>query len=60
MKTAHNHAPGTVLTDEKKVLDVAVSNGYIRLKSIQLPGKKRLSIEDFLRGFKMNNQYSFR
>jgi methionyl-tRNA formyltransferase len=60
VKAAHNHAPGTVLTDEKKVLDVAVSDGYIRVKSIQLPGKKRLSTEDFLRGFNMNNQYSFR
>ncbi len=60
VKTVHNHAPGTILTDGKKVLDVAVSDGYIRLKSIQLPGKKRLPAEDFLRGFKMNNQYSFR
>ncbi len=56
----HNLAPGTVLTDEKNVVDVATFDGYIRLKSIQLPGKKRLPVEDFLRGFKMNNQYSFR
>jgi len=56
----HNLTPGTVLTDEKKTVDVATSNGYIRLKSIQMPGKKRLSIEEFLRGFKMNNQFSFR
>jgi len=57
---SHNLVPGTILTDEKKTVDVAVADGYIRLKSIQIPGKKRLSIEEFLRGFKMNNRFLFR
>ncbi len=55
----HHSTPGTIFTDDKKILDVATSDGYIRLKSIQMPGKKRLFIEDFLRGFKINNQFSF-
>jgi len=56
----HHLTPGTISTDEKKIVDVAVSDGYIRLKSIQMPGKKRLPIEEFLRGFKINDHFSFR
>jgi len=59
IQKSHNLTPGTISTDEKKILDVATLDGYVRLKSIQLPGKKRLSVEDFLKGFKMNNQFSF-
>ena len=45
-------AIGTLLTDHKTYVDVAVSDGYIRLISVQLAGKKRMSIADFLNGFK--------
>jgi methionyl-tRNA formyltransferase len=56
----HDVIPGKISTDGKKVLDVATFGGYIRLKSLQIPGKKRLSIEEFLRGFKINDEFSFR
>ena len=44
----HHH-----VTDGKTYLKVAVDGGYLRLKEIQLTGKKRMRIEDFLRGFRM-------
>ena len=53
----HNLTPGSISTDEKKILDVAASDGFIRLKSLQMPGKKRLFTEEFLRGFKINEHF---
>lgn len=48
------HEPvGKVASDGKTYLKVAVDGGYLRLKEIQLTGKKRMRIEDFLRGFRM-------
>ena len=45
------HSPGSIICDGKRVFKVALSDGYLHLKTIQLAGKKRMSIEDFLRGF---------
>jgi methionyl-tRNA formyltransferase len=53
----HNETPGTLVTDSKKFLKVATKDGYLHLLQIQVPGKKRLSIEDFLRGFRFDAEY---
>ena len=42
--------PGTVNTDAKTYAQIACANGWIALDDIQLEGKKRMSISDFLRG----------
>lgn len=42
--------PGKWATDGKTFLKFACSNGYIFAKEVQLQGKRRMSIEDFLRG----------
>lgn len=42
---------GTLVTDGKRELKVAMADGYLRLTTIQLAGKKRMATEDFLRGF---------
>lgn len=55
----HNQTPGTIETDAKKDLLVAAQNGYIRIKSIQLEGKKRLSVEEFLRGMPQIASFTF-
>jgi methionyl-tRNA formyltransferase len=47
---------GTVVSDGKNYLDVAVSDGFIRLNDIQQAGKKRMKIEEFLRGNGKNFQ----
>ena len=46
---------GTVVSDGKTYLKVAVDGGYLHLKEIQLTGKKRMRTEDFLRGFRIND-----
>ena len=53
----HSHKAGTILTDAKSYVDVAVEDGYIRLLSLQLAGKKRMGVKDFLNGFKQIGNY---
>lgn len=43
---------GTWLTDGKTYAKFACSNGYLVLNDIQWEGKKRMSISDFLRGYR--------
>ena len=43
---------GTVDTDQKTYFRIAVKDGYVNLLSIQLAGKKRMNIGDFLRGYR--------
>lgn len=47
----HNLEQGTLLTDNKSYIKVAVQGGYISLCDIQLAGKKRMPVADLLRGF---------
>jgi len=42
---------GTVLTDGKTFFKVALADGYLHLTQVQLAGKRRMLIADFLRGF---------
>ena len=49
----HNQHPGTVQTDGKKILRVAATDGWIDIRALQLPGKKRLKTEELLRGFRL-------
>jgi methionyl-tRNA formyltransferase len=48
----HNLKAGTILTDLKTFLDITVEDDCIRLLSIQLSGKKRLTVKEFLNGIK--------
>ncbi len=41
---------GTLLTDGKSYLRIACREGWVSVLSLQLAGKRRMSIEDFLRG----------
>ncbi|MDR0540757.1 MAG: methionyl-tRNA formyltransferase [Dysgonamonadaceae bacterium] len=47
---SHNLLPGIMVSDGKKQLDISTTDGFIRLKSLQQTGKKRMAVEDFLRG----------
>ena len=44
------HPAGTLICDGKKVLKVAVLDGYIHLDQVQLAGKKRMPSADLMRG----------
>ncbi|HBY67669.1 MAG TPA: methionyl-tRNA formyltransferase [Flavobacteriaceae bacterium] len=47
---SHSEKPGTISTD-KKSMKVATKNGYIYIKVIQLPGKRKMDIASLLNGF---------
>ncbi len=44
--------PGRHETDHRSMLRFAGTDGYISVKEIQLEGKKKMKIEDFLRGYR--------
>lgn len=50
-------SPGTIRTDGKNYLDIVLPDGCLRLLSLQLAGKKRVSIKDFLNGYKQIDTY---
>lgn len=45
----HNYPIGQIITT-KKELKVAVKEGFIKIKELQLPGKKRMNTQDLLNG----------
>ncbi len=49
----HSHTPGYVFSDGKTYLKFACADGYIQVLDLQLEGKKRMLIEDFLRGYRV-------
>jgi methionyl-tRNA formyltransferase len=44
--------PGDFETDKKTFLQFACTDGYISIEELQLEGKKKMLIEDFLRGYR--------
>jgi methionyl-tRNA formyltransferase len=44
-------APGNFDTDKKTFLKFACTGGYINITELQLEGKKRMSVTEFLRGY---------
>jgi methionyl-tRNA formyltransferase len=52
-----NVVPGCVVTDHKKYLKIALSDGFIHLKQVQQAGKKAMPIDDFLRGTQLNGSW---
>ena len=49
--------PGTVSSDGKTHLRIACADGWAELTEVQLSGKSRMGIADFLRGFHEPEQY---
>ncbi len=47
--------PGEVRTDGKKWVKVAASDGWLQILLLQLAGKKRMAVDEFLRGFKFED-----
>lgn len=53
--TNHQEPIGKMISDNKTFLKVACKNGYVHLLQIQLEGKKRMKIDEFLRGNKISS-----
>lgn len=49
-KQKHKNEIGSIISTKEKV-KVSVPNGYIILKEIQLPGKRKMEIKDLLNGY---------
>ena len=50
---------GTILSDGKKYIKVVCADGLIEIKELQLSGKKRMTTEELLRGFRNPTDYRF-
>ncbi len=55
IEEVHQLLPGTIVTDGKKYLKVAATDGFVGILALQLPGKKRLKTDELLRGYKIDN-----
>ncbi len=52
----HNLPAGEVSSDNKTFLNFSAQDGFVSILELQPEGKKRLKIEDFLRGNKVNTK----
>ncbi len=52
-ESKHNLEAGTFSTDNKTFLKFAATDGFISVKELQLEGKKRMLVDEFLRGTKL-------
>jgi methionyl-tRNA formyltransferase len=50
--------PGEFETDHKSFLKFGTLDGHIKLKEVQLEGKKKMMIEDFLKGYRFEQASS--
>jgi methionyl-tRNA formyltransferase len=55
---SHQNQPGEILTDNKKHLKIACTDGFLHILDLQIAGKKRMGIAEFLRGFPNAGSYS--
>jgi len=53
--TTHNFDHGSVHSDGKTFIKFACPDGFVNLLDIQLEGKKRMAVADFLRGYHFND-----
>jgi len=46
-------SPGTLVSDGKNYLNISTSDGFISVLELQMEGKRRMSVKDFLNGHKI-------
>ena len=51
--------PGTILSDGKTYIKAVTSDGSLNIKTLQIEGKKRMAVEDLLRGLKIEENAFF-
>lgn len=56
---SHTYNIGSIITDSKSFLKVAVKDGYISIRNLQLAGKKKMDVSELLRGFQIDNSWRF-
>lgn len=58
LNASDNLTPGTIISDGKKTLAITTADGALKITELQLAGKKRMSAEDFLKGFREPSSYT--
>ncbi|MDR2085030.1 MAG: methionyl-tRNA formyltransferase [Bacteroidales bacterium] len=53
LQNENNNPTGSIISDGKKYLGIQAANGIIYITDLQLAGKKRMKVEEFLRGVKI-------
>ncbi len=53
IEESHSNPIGSLQSDGKKYLNIACSDGYYSITELQYEGKKRMGVEEFLRGWRM-------
>ena len=56
----HSLSNGATLQPQPSQLDIAVEDGFIRIEELQVQGRKRMKIVDFLNGFKIQETDIFK
>ena len=51
-ETGVTESPGEIVSDYKTFLKFVCHDGFISLKELQIEGKKKMNVEDFLRGWR--------
>lgn len=49
--TPHSYPPGTYFTDKRNFLKVSTLDGFVHLIELQMEGRRRMEVKDFLNGF---------
>lgn len=55
---AHEHTPGELFSDGRSFLKYSTLDGYVKVLELQLQGRKRMGVRDFLNGYVLKNQKS--
>lgn len=53
--TEQTESVGTIITDQKKMLKIAVNDGFVTIMSLQISGKKKITASEFLRGYNVKD-----
>lgn len=51
----HDEPVGAIVTDQKKCLKITVKDGFVSILSLQISGKKRITVSEFLRGYTLSH-----
>jgi methionyl-tRNA formyltransferase len=53
----HTLEPGKIVSDNKTYLRIACNYGYLNILSLQIEGKKRMPVTEFLKGFRVSDYH---
>ena len=50
-----NYSVKAIFTDRKTYLKIGIEGGFVRILTLQMSGKRKISVEEFLRGYDVTN-----